>query len=414
MDLKILYYDCFSGLSGDMNLAAMIALGVDQEYLREELAKLDMQDEFSLRVGPGERKGICGTRVDVELHTHQPGQDQEHHHHHHHHDHDHQHHHDHHHRNLHDIETIIGQSGLEEAVRDTALRIFRRVAEAEAKVHGKRLDEVHFHEVGATDSIVDIVGAAICFHALDVDAVWCSPVELGGGFVQCAHGMMPVPAPATVEILHGVPTTCGAVDKECTTPTGAAIVAELADRFVSGPAMTVQQTGYGIGHRDNAIPNVLRVHLATVEQEQPSTTQVSATMLQCNIDDMTAEMLGVVLDQLMEEGAMDVHFTPIIMKKSRSATMVSVLCREEETEQFQRLLFQHTTTLGIKSVPVHKTELERRIETMETPLGPVRVKRALLDGRVLRSKPELEDCRALAKQHGLSLLDIYAGIRGTE
>lgn len=257
--MKILYYDCFSGISGDMNLAAMIDLGVDPKYLAGELAKLGIGDEFSLAVSADARKGIHGTRVDVVL-----GNEKHHHHGGHHHDHGHGHHHHHHtHRNLRDIEKIINESDLDSGIKATSLAIFRRVAEAEAKIHGKPIYEVHFHEVGATDSIVDIVGAAICFHALNIDEVWCSPIELGGGFIKCAHGLMPIPAPATLEILNGIPTSRGAVQKETTTPTGAAILAELVTRFESSPVLTPERTAYGIGHRDTEIPNVLRVSLAT-------------------------------------------------------------------------------------------------------------------------------------------------------
>lgn len=401
--MNISYYDCFSGISGDMNLAAMIELGVDPDYLRGELNKLGIDEEFAVEVAPGERKGITGTRVDVVLK-------------HHHHDHDHHHeegghhHHHHEHRNLRDIETIINTSALDDDVKATSLAIFRRVAEAEAKVHGKELYEVHFHEVGATDSIVDIVGAAICFHALDIDEVWCSPIELGGGFVNCAHGMMPVPAPATVEILKGIPTTRGAVQKETATPTGAAILAELVDRFEARPDMAVRATGYGIGHRDTEIPNVLRVNLASVKSESGKLRTVSARLLQCNIDDMTGEMLGVVMEQLMDQGAMDVHFTPIVMKKNRPAVTLSLLCGGDEEERFKRLVFRHTTTLGIKSIPIDKTVLDISFEKLETPLGEVTMKNAILDGEVIRSKPELEDCRALAEKHAISLGEVYVQI----
>lgn len=390
--MNILYYDCFSGISGDMNLAAMIDLGVDPAFLARELSKLGLDHEFTLEAGKDSRKGIHGTRVDVVLkkHHHAP----------------HGHHHAAH-RNLRDIETIIDQSGLAESVKKTALAIFRRVAEAEGKVHGRDLYEVHFHEVGAVDSIVDIVGAAVCFHALDIDQVWCSPVELGGGFVTCAHGRMPVPAPATVEILRDCPTTRGAVMQETTTPTGAAILAALTDRFTAGPALTVRKTAYGIGHRDTDIPNVLRVHLATAEESAGTLKTVPARLLQCNIDDMTGEMLGAALDMLMEEGAMDVHFTPVVMKKNRPATTISLLCSAEEEERFKRLLFLHTSTLGIKSIPIDKTELDIEFETLQTPLGRVTMKNAVLDGRVIRSKPELEECRELARRHGLPLNEVY-------
>lgn len=245
--MKILYYEPFSGISGDMNLAAMIDLGVDPEYLTGELIKLGIEGEYTLKVSEAARKSIHGTRVDVVLNEEK------------HHDHNGCHHA---HRNFDDIEEIINNSSLDDQVKETSLAIFRRVAEAEAKIHGKELHDIHFHEVGATDSIVDIVGAALCYHALDIDEVLCSPIELGGGFVKCAHGMMPVPAPATQEILRGIPTRRGAVQKEMTTPTGAAILMQLVDRFDYSPELMIEKTAYGIGHRDTEIPNVLRVSLA--------------------------------------------------------------------------------------------------------------------------------------------------------
>lgn len=437
--MKILYYDCFAGISGDMNLAAMIDLGVDPDVLRAELGKLGLDREFELRVATDARHGIRGTRVDVVLAHDGAARDHEggsHGHAHHHpgdgggdhphegrgHGHGHAHAGEGHgdaeahgarhshgpHRNLGDIEAIIEASALEPAVKATSLDMFRKVAEAEARVHGKPVREVHFHEVGATDSIVDIVGAAICLHQLGVDAVWSSPVELGGGFVHCAHGTIPVPTPATVEILHGIPTTRGAVRHETATPTGAAILATLADTFTASPAMVTDKTGYGIGHRDTAIPNVLRVHLAHLEPAVPPARQ--ACLLQCNIDDMTAEMLGAAMDLLMEQGAMDVHFIPIVMKKNRPATCLSLLCAPQEARRFIDLLLRHTTTLGVKRFVVDKIELERSFERLETPLGTVTMKHAILDGKVLRSKPELEDCREIAKRHAMPLADVYACI----
>lgn len=427
--MNILYYDCFSGISGDMNLAAMIGLGVPPDHLRAELSKLGLDQEFELRIDTDSRHGIRGMRVDVVLknqtvehdhghavsvhehaHGHQHGNHASPHEHGHAHSEAHQGHHHPHgpHRNLADIEAIIQGSGLDPAVKKTSLNIFRKVALAEARVHGKALDEVHFHEVGATDSIVDIVGAAICFHHLGVDAVWASPVELGGGFVRCAHGCIPVPAPATVEILHGIPTTRGATKQETTTPTGAAILAALVDMFTDAPALVTDKTAYGIGHRDMDIPNILRVHLARPVPAADAVRQ--ARLLQCNIDDMTAEMLGAAMDLLLENGAMDVHFTPILMKKNRPATCVSLLCAASDEGCFTELLFRHTTTLGVKSFPLDKTVLERSFERLETPLGTVTMKNALLDGKVIRSKPELEDCREIARRHDIPLADVYACI----
>ena len=466
--MKILYYDCFAGISGDMNLAAMIDLGVSPDYLRDELAKLGLEDEFALECLPLKRSGIQGMQVHVLLkngeddheHDHEHCHDHEHdlsHGHDHGHEHDHGHDHDHGHvhdaadhdrkhahchghgghlphRNLADIEAIIMQSSLSAAVKQTSLSIFTRIAEAEAKVHGKALADVHFHEVGATDSIVDIVGAAICFHALGVEAVWSSPLELGSGFVRCAHGMMPVPAPATAEILHGLPTSRGGVEHEATTPTGAAIVATLATSITAAPLMTTLKTGYGIGHRqsqrpDAHRPNMLRVELAEVHVSAPdghaagsvagatgpgasSGGDVSsrACLLQCNIDDMSGELLADAMDLLIEQGAGDVYFTPVIMKKSRPGVIISVVCGAAERARFTELLFRHTTTLGVKAFDLDKAMLEQSFATVATPLGNVRVKQAHLHGKVLRAKPEFEDCKALARRHGIPLTEVYAAI----
>lgn len=344
--MKILHYDCFSGISGDMNLAALIDLGVEPDYLRTELSKLGLNDEFELIVSRDARNGIQGTRVDVQL-TSQPHKHR-HYYGHAHDEHERVHHGHTPHRNLTDISDIITASTLDGKVKETSLRIFQKVAEAEGKVHGKAMEEVHFHEVGATDSIVDIVGAAICHHRLGVDAVWASPVELGSGFVRCAHGVIPVPAPATVQILEGVPTSRGGTDIEATTPTGAAILATLVDEFVDTPAMTTLQTAYGIGHSETERPNLLRVSLAKASTAGHHAG--SASLLQCNIDDMTGEMLGAAMELLMEQGAMDVYFTPIFMKKNRPATMISLLCSKEDETRFAELLFRHTTTLGVKSL----------------------------------------------------------------
>ncbi|MEL7639243.1 MAG: nickel pincer cofactor biosynthesis protein LarC [Solidesulfovibrio sp.] len=415
--MKILYYDCRSGISGDMNLAAMLHLGVDPARLRTELAKLGLEAEYELRIAAAAKNGITGIRVDVDLldagHDHEAG----HHGHAHEHDHGHEHGHGHghgqqahHHRRLSDIEALLAGSALDERVRRTSRDIFRRLARAEATVHGVSVEDVHFHEVGATDALVDIVGAAVCRHVLDVDAVWASPVELGGGFARCAHGLIPVPAPATVELLRGVPTTRGAVAAETTTPTGAAILTSLVDTFTAAPAMVMDRTGYGIGHRDLDIPNLLRVHLGTATASPGGAGSGPARLLQCNIDDMTAEALGAALELLMDAGAMDVHLTPIVMKKSRPATCLSLLCATADEARFTELVFRHTTTLGIKRLPVDKVALDTAFETLDTPLGPVTMKNALMGGAVLRSKPEFEDCRRLAKTHGLPLAAVYEAI----
>ncbi len=386
--MKILYYDCFAGISGDMNLAAMIDLGVEPAFLLQELAKLGLNDEFELKHTPAKASGIAGTRVDVVLQKQHSD-------------------HAHHHRNFADIEKIITTSTLTDQVKATSMAIFSRIARAEARVHGCSLKEVHFHEVGATDSIIDVVGAAVCKHALDVEAIWSRPVELGGGFVRCAHGMMPVPAPATIEILSSIPTTRMTNEHESTTPTGAAILAELVDHFIDAPALTILENAYGIGHRETKIPNMLRVQLA--EASSPFLI-CHSRLLQCNIDDMTAEQLGLTMDILLQAGAMDVHFTPIVMKKNRPATQLSLLCAAAEEKKFKQLIFRHTTTLGLKSFPLDKTVLEATFNQVDTPWGTVHLKHGLLDGQVVKTKPELEDCRKIIEEQGLSLGELYAHI----
>ncbi len=387
--MRILYYDCFSGISGDMNLAAMLALGVDETHLRNELAKLDLADEFDLQVTDDAKCGIHGKRVDVVLKSTDSHAAH------------------HHHRHLTDISTIINTSALPETVKKTSMAIFRRIAKAEAHVHNSSIDDIHFHEVGATDAIVDIVGAAICHEALQVDQVLCSSVELGGGFVTCDHGKLPVPAPATVEILHGMPTRRGAVPFETTTPTGGAILAELVDHCTDTPAITAENTAYGIGHRDMEIPNVLRVQLATLS-DKPTATD--AVLLECTIDDMTAEALSYAMERLLASGASDVNFIPVTAKKSRPATIVSVLCAPERINETRRVMFLETTTLGIKQTPITKYILDRNTRTCETRFGPVTVKEALLDGNVIRAKPEFEECAAIARRENRPLAEIYQEI----
>ncbi len=384
--MRVLYYDCFSGISGDMNLAAMLSLGVDESLLRGELAKLGLADEFELQVVDDAKCGIHGKRVDVNLK----------------HDHDHGHHPAH--RHLADIDAIINGCALSDSVKTTSLAIFRRIAEAEAHVHNCSVDEIHFHEVGATDAIVDIVGAAICRDALQVDQVLCSSIELGGGFVTCDHGKLPVPAPATVEILHGIPTKRGAVPFETTTPTGGAILAELVDQFADAPTIVAERTAYGVGHRDTEIPNVLRVQLGTRNDEPAS---VDAVLLECTIDDMTAEAMSYALERLLETGASDVNFIPVTTKKSRPATIVSVLCPPDRIQDVERTMFRETTTLGIKHIPISKSVLDRRTRICETRHGAITVKEAVLNGEVIRAKPEFEECAAIARRENIPLADIY-------
>ena len=387
---RILYYDCFAGISGDMNLGALVDLGVDPVYLEKELARLQV-DGFRLEVQSDSRHGIHGTRVTVVVEH--PDNEK--------------------HRHLKQIEKLINDSSLSGAVKKRSLEIFDRVAEAEAKIHRISKEKVHFHEVGALDSIADIVGAAICLDILDVDEVHSSPVQLGGGMVTCAHGVMPVPAPATAEILKGIPVRSGMVDYEATTPTGAAILAATVDRFSPEVEMSIEKTGYGIGQRDGPVPNVLRVYLAVkeraVEEETGSIQDVEeedAIMLECNLDDMNPEWYAHVTAVLFDAGASDVFLTPIVMKKSRPAHIFSILCAAGQVERMKEILFSQTTTIGVRAYRVRKSILRREVITVNTKFGNVPVKRSYFRGKVVNDKPEFDICSHLAQKHGVSLEEI--------
>jgi uncharacterized protein (TIGR00299 family) protein len=383
--MQVLYYDCFSGISGDMHLGAMLDLGVDPDGLIAELGLLELEG-YEIKVSPDQRKGISGTRVDVLM------DDSLHHGH----------------RNLKDIAGIIEGSRLGEPVIRRSMTMFRKLAEAEARVHGKTVDEIHFHEVGAVDSIVDIVGAAICIEALKPDRILSSPVELGGGFVKCAHGTFPVPAPATAEILSGIPVKTGAVEKETTTPTGAVILACNVDEFKAMEGLRITKTAYGIGQRDHDIPNVLRVYLAeTADRDLDDLDSMDAVIVECNIDDMNPELYGFVMEKLFDSGADDVFITPIIMKKARPANKLSVLCHPSKEDDIVRAVLSHTTSLGLRTYPVNKVLLEREFTKVSTRFGEVTLKTAIYQGRRLRSKPEYEDCIRLAREHKVPVQDIY-------
>jgi len=383
MGETILYYDCFAGISGDMHLAAMVDLGVPEAYLREELSLLGLPG-FTLRFTRDARKGITGTRADVDVAAaHQGHRDD--------------------HRAFADIKALINRSGLSEPVKARSLAIFQRLAEAEATVHGVPVEEVRFHEVGAVDSIVDIVAAALCLEYLKPDHIYASTVELGGGFVKSQHGLLPVPAPATALLLAGVPVKTGAVPFEMTTPTGAAILASCVESFTDAPRFTIRKVAYGIGHRDVEIPNVLRVFLGEAPERQP----VEACVLQCNIDDMSPELYGHISELLFSAGASDVYFTPIIMKKSRPAVMLSVICNPDVEHRLSELILHETTTFGLRRVAIQKTMLDREIRTIATSLGEVRVKVALREGKRIKAKPEYEDCRRIAQERTMPLREVY-------
>jgi pyridinium-3,5-bisthiocarboxylic acid mononucleotide nickel chelatase len=382
--MKILYYDCFAGISGDMNLGAMIDLGVDVAYLENELAKLNI-DGFHLKVENDIRRGISGTKATVVIEN--PDNEK--------------------HRHLRHVEEIVNNSSLSDKVKAMSLKIFGLIAHAEAKVHNIEVQRVHFHEVGALDSIADIVGAAICLDALKVDRVLSSSIQLGGGMVKCAHGIMPVPAPATALIVENLPVRSGLVQHEATTPTGAAILAAIVDEFTDSFSFPINKTAYGIGQRDvSEVPNVLRVFLSETDGTTTDVKTVGAKVLECNIDDMNPEHYHFLFQKLFEAGASDVWLTPIVMKKSRPANTLSVLCDTQLVEPLRAIVFSHSTTLGIRVYNVEKYMLSREMATVQTPYGEVQVKKAFFKGKPVSIKPEMDDCEALAHKHGVTVSEI--------
>ncbi len=407
---KILYFDCSAGISGDMTLGALLDLGADKEQFLKELEKLHL-DGYEIAFEQAVRNAITATHVNVilneqvqkerqeECHTHiQHGE----------HMHDHDHEHGHFHRSFQDIRRMIQDSELSEEVKDLALRIFTRVAKAEAKVHHKDLEEVQFHEVGAVDSIVDIVGSAILISMLKPDRICASVVQDGHGFVHCQHGMLSVPVPAVCEIFADSEVVIRQidVDTELVTPTGAAIIAELAEGFGPMPAMTITKMGWGAGTKILKIPNLLKVTMGyeTADTEY-GMMQDEIMVLETNLDDCTGEMLGAAMEILMENGALDAFYTPIFMKKNRPAWCLTVLAKPQDSAKMEKLIFLHTTTIGIRKHLDQRSILKREKAVVQTAYGDLQVKRvALEDG--YRDYPEYESAKKLAVENGKPLWEI--------
>ena len=388
---RVLLYDCFSGISGDMHIGAMVDVGVPVEHLRGELAKLSVKSEFELEVEKATKMGIRGSKATVVLRESVPKP----------------------HRRLSEIVEIIESARYSRTVQARAVRMFRALGEAEANVHGIDIEDVHFHEVGATDAIVDIVSAALGLEYLDVDTVLSRSVEVGGGTTLCAHGRMPVPAPATALLLQGAPCRYGGVDGEATTPTGATILKCAVDAFEEPSEFVAERTGYGIGHKDFDRPNVLRVVLGSASTNQARGYDVETNVeIECNIDDMRAEAFQPLMEGLFAVGARDVVVTPALMKKSRPGHRVSVLAPPDRLEAVARLLTEESTTIGVRFHDVQKWMLPRRTATVDTTFGKVRVKVvALPDGRK-RWKSEHEDILALARARRESYLMLKDAVDG--
>ncbi|MGI6585833.1 MAG: nickel pincer cofactor biosynthesis protein LarC [Gracilibacteraceae bacterium] len=380
--MKILYFDCFSGISGDMAVGALLDAGADEKVLLEGLKQLKA-DGYRISIEKKLKNGISGTDFSVLLED--------------------QHNHEHVHRNMGDIERIINDSGLNERVRKLSIRMFRLVAEAEGRIHGKPAEEVHFHEVGAIDSIIDIVGTAICIDNLAADRIVFSSLPLSKGFVKCQHGVFPLPAPATLEILKGVPVYFTDVNFELVTPTGAAIAKGLADEFGIEGELEAERIGYGIGKREYEIPNLLRVVLFNTCGEKSD----KVVEIETNIDDMTAEQMGSAVEKLFSEGALDVFFTPVFMKKNRPGTKLTVLCPPEKKDALVRMMLTHTSTFGVRISYMERSVLDRETAAIDTEFGIIRCKVGKLDGKILKYSPEYEDCKAASEKYGRPVADIY-------
>ncbi len=429
--MTIAYFDCISGASGDMILGALLDVGLDERVLQDQLACLNLPG-FILETRTVSKQGFRATKVDVHVEDDVPA------------------------RHLPDIETIVEKSDLAQPIKDKAITLFRRLGQVEATIHGTSLEQLHLHELGGGDTIVDIVGVLVGLDALGVEHVVVSPLPMGRGFVRGAHGQIPLPAPATLALLKDVPIVGRDIDKELVTPTGAVLLSSLAYSFGSIPAMTLKAIGYGAGDRDLAIPNILRIFLGQAmvpmdppklpahagaeehqrnenlrpvlppkgkyrspppwggpitahQTEAPESGPIAETLtlLETNIDDLNPEFYEYIMHCLFEAQALDVYLTPIYMKKGRPATQLNVLCRPETISILSQIIFTETSTLGIRQHTILRHRLQREIKTVETPYGPVRIKVAYQGDQILKTAPEYEDCRRLAEEQGIALREVY-------
>jgi uncharacterized protein (TIGR00299 family) protein len=409
---RVLYFDCFSGISGDMTLGALLDAGLPLDDLRQALGSLALSG-YDVEAERVSRTGVAATKFSVREHgprhtapTHQapkhlstaapqhrstaaP-----------------KHRHDHHtpHRSLQDIFALIDQSALSPTGRDRAKMMFGRLAEAEAAIHQMPVEKVHLHEVGALDSIIDIVGAVFALETLGADSIVCSPLNVGGGMVRSAHGLLPVPAPATVKLLGDAPIYSGAVQRELVTPTGALIVSSYASGFGPIPTMTIEQVGYGAGHYDDpTTPNVLRVLIGEAADRMANER---VAVIECEIDDMNPQIFGVAMDRLYAAGALEVFYVPVQMKKNRPGTLLTVIAPPDRRRALADVVFRETTTIGLRYQEVERECLAREIISVATPLGAVRFKVASRDGREMNAVPEFEDCVRLATANNLSVKEV--------
>jgi uncharacterized protein (TIGR00299 family) protein len=453
--MKTLYLDIFSGLSGDMFIGALLDLGLDAHRFEHELEKLGLDGEYHLHVRRGKKQSIDGTKFDVHLahehehehshtdeqagehshshshsHAHSDGHSNEHAHEHHHHEvvhkhddeHEHEHEHEHHHhdhehgRNFSQIKDLIAKSTLSPWVKEHSIAVFHQIAVAEGKIHGLPAEQVHFHEVGAVDSIVDIVGACIGLELLGQPRVCASAVVEGVGFIKCAHGRFPIPAPATLAILgaRGLGISQCEEPQELLTPTGAALLAEFAESFGPMQDLVAEKIGFGLGTRDNQTrPNVVRAILGTASKNAASHDWQTDTIavLETNVDDLNAEVLGHFVDRAFSAGALDFFHTPIQMKKNRPGILLTVLCAENDADKFGEMMLRETSSFGIRSTKAARRKLLREFATVRTAFGEATIKLGKLDGKTLHASPEFESCRKLAEQGNVPIKQVYEAVQ---
>lgn len=379
--MKIAYFDCFAGASGDMILGALVDSGVKFQDLQRELKKLNLTG-YELTAESVEKMHIGATSIQVVAQAKQPE------------------------RHLSEIKNIIQKSRLSSNIKEKSIHIFTRLAVAEAKIHRTTPEKIHFHEVGGIDAIVDIVGAVIGLKLLEIDRIFISALPAGHGFVNCAHGKLPLPAPATAELTKGFPIVYRDISGEMVTPTGAAILTTLAESAPGFPEMRLQQVGYGAGKNEFPIPNLLRIFIGE-QMRKFSPPSESLTLLETNIDDLNPEIYTYVLPKLFAAGALDVYLTPIIMKKNRPGMVLSALCRPDLTEQIKQIIFTETSTYGIRQQFIERWALERESRTVQTEFGNIQIKLALQHGKILHAAPEFADCQRLAEKHNIPLKEVY-------
>ncbi len=385
--MKIAYFDCFAGASGDMILGSLMDAGLKLDHLKGELTKLRLT-HYDLQKKKVVKKGVGGTKAVVLV-------DEAHHHH----------------RNLADIKDIIAHSDLEDSIQQKSIAIFTRLAEAEAKVHQTSIEQIHFHEVGAMDAIIDVVGAVAGIAALGIQKIVCSPLHLGSGTVRCAHGILPVPAPATAELVKGKPVYSTGVRGELLTPTGAAILTTLASDFGSMPAMSVNQIGYGAGTSEPDIPNLLRVMIGETAEEVKDVEMEQAAVIETNIDDMNPQMYDYLIEKFLKMGVMDIFMTSVQMKKNRSGTLLTIICQPHRVAEFSDVLLRETTTIGLRWRIDNRIKAHRTIQAIQTQYGAINFKVAKIGHRTINVAPEYEDCKRAALESGVPLKQVMEDAR---